>query len=243
VRERPRIAVLFPEYGLIDGHLHKLADRMGADILMFKVPAYEEARDPDTFVGDPNQIAGSVLLMGSLETLRKVGKQAGLVHPDAVVWACTSGSYMGPPEVISRQTEVLSEAAGAPATTTTIAVLKAIADKGMKRVCVVTPYPEIMGVPFVEMLRSKGIEVLGHAHASQFNEEGISGLTVEDYKPLAQQAWRDGADGWVLPCTAVQAEGIEAWFEKEYGVPVVLANPATFAHAIELARQPALAGR
>src|SRR5689334_5239016 len=120
MRSMPRIAVLFPEYGVIDGHLHKLAERMGAEIMIFRVPGTEEPTDPNQFLGHPEQLAGAVLSMGSLETLRKVAAQAALVHPDAVAWTCTSGSYLGDPAVIGRQPEVLSQAAGAPATTTSI---------------------------------------------------------------------------------------------------------------------------
>ena len=89
----------------------------------------------------------------------------------------------------------------------------------------------------VDMLRRNEIDVLAHAHIGRPNDEGISALTLEDYKPFARQTWRDGAQAWVLPCTAVRTGGIPEWLEQEFGAPVIMANPATLAHAVELARQ------
>ena len=239
--KKPRIAVLFPDFGLIDGDLCDIAEGLDAEAVIFRVPHTAGPSDPRGFEGKAEVMATAIQSMGDLDNLERVARQTRGVHPDAVVWACTSGSFLGDPAQLARQIPVMAEAAGAPATTTSRAVLEAIRRQGITRACVITPYPEPVGMPFVELLERQGIQVLAHAHAGRFNDEQISALTLEDYIPLARRTWREGANGWVLPCTAVRVGGIPEWLEREYGVPVVMANPATIAHAVELARQHAAA--
>lgn len=235
MRRRPRVALLFPDFGLIDGELCDLAEKRGAEAVIFRVSAEGGPSDQAEFVGRPELLAGAVSSMGSLENLARVAGSTRLVDPDAVAWVCTSGSFLGPEEVVGEQCAVLTEASGAPSTTTSVAILHALRSHAAQRVVSLTPYPKLLGRAFSDYLERHGLEVLGEAHAGGANDEEISAMTADDFAPLAQEAWRDGAEALVLPCTALRVGQIETRLEGEYGVPIVMANPATIAHAVELA--------
>jgi len=237
---KPRIAWLWPEFGLIDGDVIHLAEQRGAEAFIFRVGAESNADDPSLSSQRPENLANAVISMGKVDTLSKVAATAKAVNADVVAWGCTSGSFMGEPGSHLRQVEAMRAVSGVPATSTSVAILHALKKNDMKRVCVITPYPALVGDRFIQFLMSNQIDVLKYGHIGRMNDEGISALTLEDFIPFARQTWVDGAEGWVLPCTAVRLTGLVDWFEREYGKPVVAANSATLDHAVELAREAAL---
>ena len=239
-RDYTRIAVLFPAFGLIHNELCRLAEQHGAEAVIFRVPAEEEGEetvDPASFVGNPDVMAQAIQAMGGLRTLRSVAAEARMTHPDAIAWACTSGSFLGDRDTLNHQVDALQEVAGVPATTTSVAILEALHRHGAKRLCVLTPYPPEVGEPFIHYLERHGFEVLGHGHAGRANDEEIGMLTIDDFAPLIEQVWQPEADAIVIPCTAVRVGTIVDTLRAKYAVPVILANPATIEHAVSLATQ------
>jgi maleate cis-trans isomerase len=115
---RMRIAVLFPSTGLIDGELCDMAEERGASALIYKVAP--QAIAP---AEDPQAVAAMVTDMGAPATLAAVARTAAAVSPDVVVWACTSGSFLGAGRRGLEQATAMSEAlGGVPATTTSLAI-------------------------------------------------------------------------------------------------------------------------
>ena len=235
-RDYTRIAVLFPPYGLIHNELCRLAGERGAEAVIFRVPAADTAVDPESFVGNPDANLRALRTMGALDTLRRVAAETTTVEPDVVAWACTSGSFIGDGHTLDHQVDVMREAAGVPATTTSVAIVHALRRRDLARLCVLTPYVREVGGPFIGFLESQGFEVLAHSHAGRITDEEIGMLTIDDFAPLVEEAWRPGAQAIVIPCTAVRAGSIAQGLGAACGVPVILANPATLDHALELAR-------
>ena len=234
-RDYTRIAVLFPAFGLIHGELCRIAGQHGAEAVIFRVPAAESPVDPETFVGNPGASVQAIETMGGLDTLRSVAAEASVVHPDVIAWTCTSGSFIGDANTLNHQIDVMQEASGVPATTTSAAILEALRQRDVNRVCVLTPYVQEVGEPFIHFLMAHGFEVVAHGHAGRANDEEIGMLTVDDFAPLVEQVWRPEAEAIVIPCTAVRIGAIEDTLGAKHGVPVILANPATIEHAVDLA--------
>ena len=235
-RDYTRIAVLFPPYGLIHNELCRLAGERSAEAVIFRVPAGDAPVDPESFVGNPDANVRALRTMGGLDTLRRVAAETTTVYPDVVAWACTSGSFIGDGHTLDTQVDVMREAAGVPATTTSVAIIHALRRRNLARLCVLTPYVREVGEPFVGFLESHGFEVLAHGHAGRITDEEIGLLTIDDFAPLVEAVWRPGAEAIVIPCTAVRAGTIAEGLGAACGVPVILANPATLDHAVELAR-------
>ena len=236
-RDYTRIAVLFPPYGLIHNELCRLAGERGAEAIIFRVPAGDSPVDPESFVGNPEANVRALRTMGALDTLRAVAAETTTVDPDVVAWACTSGSFIGDGHTLDHQVDVMREAAGVPATTTSVAILHALRQRNLARLCVLTPYVREVGEPFIGFLKAHGFEVLAHGHAGRNHDEAIGLLTADDFAPLAEAVWQPGAQAIVIPCTAVRAGTIAEALRAAYGVPVILANPATLDHAVDLARE------
>ena len=238
-RDYTRIAVLFPAFGLIHDELCRLAEENRAEAVIFRVPAEadesEATVDSATFSGNPDNAVKAIHAMGGLDTLRSVAAETRVTHPDAICWACTSGSFHGEGDILTHQVEVLEAASGVPATTTSVAILEALRRRRVRRVCVLTPYVPEVGEPFIGYLERHGFEVLAHGHVGRANDEEIGALTADDFEPLLEACWRDDAQAIVIPCTAVRVGGIVERLGAKYGVPVILANPATIEHAVSIA--------
>ena len=238
-RSYTRIAVLFPAYGLIHNELCRLAEDHGAEAVIFRVPAQEEdsqTTDPADFVGNADFMVEAIQTMGGLDTLRSIASETRVTNPDAICWACTSGSFLGNADTRYHQGSALREEAGVPATTTSVAILEALRRREITRVCVLTPYVPAVGEPFVRYLERHKVQVHAHAHAGQSTDEEIGVLTEVDFEPLVASVWNDDAQAIVIPCTAVRVGGIVDRLAEVFGVPVILANPATIEHTVELAR-------
>ena len=148
-RDYTRIAVLFPPYGLIHNELCRLAGERGAEAVIFRVPAGDSPVDPESFVGNPDANARALRTMGALDTLRRVAAETTTVYPDVVAWACTSGSFIGDGHTLDHQVDIMREAAGVPATTTSVAIIHALGRRNLARLCVITPYVRQVGEPFI----------------------------------------------------------------------------------------------
>jgi maleate cis-trans isomerase len=212
-----------------------MGEQMGADVMIFRVGAEGLTDDPDIAAKSPEHLTRALLAMGELDRLRRVAASTRAVRADAVAFACTSSSFLGDPEVLARQIDVMRAAAGAPATTTSVAIRHALERRNLRRICLLTPYPSQVGTKFGHYLTRHGWTVLGEGHVGAANDERISALRPEDFLPAAGEAWRAGAEGWVISCTSVRHVGLVHLLEQKYGVPVIAANPATLEHAIELA--------
>ncbi len=233
MKQRVRIAVLFPSTGLIDGEICDMAEERGAAALIFKVaPQTVAAAD------DPGEVAAMVTDMGSPATLATVARSAAAVSPDVVVWACTSGSFLGAGRRGLEQASAMSEALGGiPATTTSLAIVAALTGRAVRRVAVVTPYHADIGSRFVQYLRGRGFEVGEGAHAGCGSDEAVGALTLRELLPLARLAVKPDSEALVIPCTALRRQDLEAELGKTFQIPVILANSATLDHCVTLARK------
>lgn len=227
-----RIAVLFPSTGLIDGELCVMAEERGASALIYKVApqAVAEAEDPQA-------VAAMVTDMGAPATLAAVARTAAAVSPDVVVWACTSGSFLGAGRRGLEQATAMSEAlGGVPATTTSLAITWALRTRAIRRVAVVTPYHPEIGSRFVQYLRDQGFEPGEATHAGCGSDEAVGALTLDELLPLARAAVTPDSEALVIPCTALRRQALETELGKIFRIPVILANSATLDHCVHLAR-------
>jgi maleate cis-trans isomerase len=231
--DRPvRIAVLFPSTGLIDGEICDLAEARGAEALIFKV---SPKGIPDS--ADVGGVAAMTQEMGTPDLLAKVAAQARDVDPDVVVWACTSGSFLGIDARRTSQVDAMSGALGGiPATTTSLAIVAALRRKSIKHVAAVTPYHALIGHKFVGYLRDNGFVVDGEAHAGCGSDSEVGALSLDDLVPLVRMAVRPTTQAIAIPCTALRQQNLELELARMFDVAVILANAATLDEAVRIAR-------
>ncbi|MFC1929823.1 maleate cis-trans isomerase [Chloroflexota bacterium] len=141
--------------------------------------------------------------------------------------ACTSGSFHRGIEHERDLVHNMEEASGIPSITTSGAVVKALQELKMKRLCLISPYAPYSHERAIDFLVANGFEVIA--------SKGL-GLQNIEHSLLPPEVSRDLAlatcpgvdcDGIFSSCTAFRTVEILDEVEKEIGKPMVSANQAT----------------
>ncbi|WP_110494986.1 aspartate/glutamate racemase family protein [Amycolatopsis antarctica] len=169
----------------------------------------------------------------------RLAEGAGLLArhaPDAVVWACTSGSFVYGPEGAARQVAGLAEAAGGlPASSTSFAFVRAAQALGVRRVAVAASYPDDVARLFVEFLAAGGIEVVSMSSADIDTAAEVGDLAPEAVTELVVGRDHPDADALLVPDTAMRTLGLITALEQRLGKPVLTANQVTVWEGLRLA--------
>src|SRR5699024_10386672 len=90
-----------------------------------------------------------LLDLGSPARLAEGARLLAETDPAAVVWACTSGSFVYGPQGAEEQVSALAEVAGVPASSTSRAYLAALSALGVQKVAVAASYPDDVARLFI----------------------------------------------------------------------------------------------
>lgn len=188
--------------------------------------------------------------MNTVEDARRTGEIARLIdgvrglrtllaathqRADAVLWACTSASFVLGLDGAREQAERLKEAAGVPATSTSLAFVEAALAMGLRRVAVAATYPAEEAALFGTFLAEAGIEVLSIDSAGIMDGSGGALLDEDEVVAFAVRADRVAADAILIPDTAVVTVRCLERLEAAAGKPVLTANQVTLWQGLRLA--------
>ncbi|MGW5918393.1 maleate cis-trans isomerase family protein [Nocardia fluminea] len=176
-----------------------------------------------------------LLDLGSPEKLSHGASLLAAEQPDAVVWACTSGSFVYGPEGARGQVDSLAEAAGVPASSTSFAFVEAARALGVRRVAVVASYPEEVARLFVDFLAHAGIDVVSMSSAGIDTAAEVGTLTPDQVLALAVTNDHPGAQALLIPDTAMHTLEVLPKLEAALGKPVLTANQVTIWEGLRLA--------
>lgn len=171
----------------------------------------------------------------SIDALRHVGDAAHVAAAgvslagrgaQAVVWACTSGSFIGGFQWCLDQRTELRARTGLPVTSGTLALISSCVRLGYRSVDVLSPYPEDVSEIFLECLGDAGLAVAG---SRMLHSEGAAASAdlhlVQECRAFADAGDLDG-DAVMIPDTAVNSLGRIPELEAVLGRPVLTANQA-----------------
>ncbi|TCJ95245.1 maleate cis-trans isomerase family protein [Nocardia alba] len=182
-----------------------------------------------------------LLDLGSPEKLSHGASLLAVADPAAVVWACTSGSFVYGPEGARGQVDTLADAAGVPASSTSFAFVEAARALGMRRVAVVASYPEEVARLFVDFLADAGIEVVSMSSAGIDTAAEVGTLTPDQVLTLAVTNDHADAQALLIPDTAMHTLEVLPTLEAALGKPVLTANQVTIWEGLRLAGVSAVA--
>lgn len=173
--------------------------------------------------------------LGSPERLAQGAALLAPQQPAAVVWACTSGSFVFGPAGAADQVQRLAAVAGVPASSTSFAFTNACAALGCARVAVAASYPRDVAELFVNFLAAHDItvEAMGSAGIDTAAEVGL--LTSEQVRVLALRNDDPAADALLIPDTAMHTVAQVGELEKLLGKPVLTANAVTVWEGLRIA--------
>ncbi len=162
------------------------------------------------------------------EDLETAARHLGSAAVALVVYACTGGSLYGGVGHDTKTARRITELTGGiPAVTTTTAALEALHVLGIKRLALLTPYPERMTEIVRGFLEDNGFEVLSVAGRGHADNLEIGGEPPEDIAAFALDHTAEAADGIFCSCTNWRSMAAAEAIEEATGKPVVTSNQAT----------------
>jgi len=168
------------------------------------------------------------------EDAPRAAKAVAMIHPKVIVFGCTSGSFLGGIEHEKEITRAIETAVNIPAITTSTAVVQALKELGLQKVCLISPYVESLNEKGREFLEANGFEVPIMKGLSAGPGEAALQPPEVAYN-LAKSTYSANCDGVFASCTEFRTVEILDRFEKETGKPMVSANQATMWLALKKA--------
>lgn len=229
---RARIGVIYPADGDTDDDYYQLVPP-GVTVHF--------SRNEAPFGEDMVQCCKDHLGKGYIEAAAKLLTP---IRPDAIGYACSSGSFVGGVGYDQKIISVIERVTGSPATTCTTAAVKALKALGVKKVALATPYEEARNQILIKFMEDSGFEVVGLKEFPLLREMGdwptSIGLTGalffgSDFTyRLGKQADHPMAEAIVFACSGFRAKDVVERLEQDLGKPVVIPSQALIWDALRL---------
>ena len=187
-----------------------------------------------TDIGEDEHRVDALREMGSAERLAAGVEGLRLSGAEAVVWACTSGSFVHGWQGAHEQVRTLARTAGMPASSTSFAFVHAVREIGVRRVAIAATYPDDVTALFVEFLRAGGVEVTAAHSAGIVTAAQAATWGEPELLALAREADTPDAEAVLLPDNALHTASHVPELEKDLGKPVLTANQVTVWEALRL---------
>jgi maleate cis-trans isomerase len=222
----PTVGFLYPGYSAEDDYplLERLASRTSPVALPLA----------HTDIGTDAHRVDALLEMGSTARLAASVGELTARGAQAVVWACTSASFVFGREGARRQVRELSAAAGLPASSTSFAFANAVGAIGASRVAVAATYPDDVAELFAVFLKAAGCEVVSIRDSGIVTAAEVGTLGRDDVLALARAGDHPDAEAVLLPDTALHTAAWLGDLEAALGKPVLTANQVTVWEGLRL---------
>ncbi|WP_416409033.1 aspartate/glutamate racemase family protein [Agrobacterium rosae] len=176
---------------------------------------------------DTKSESGKAALMHDLEQVFAMLNNARV---DAIAYACTAGSMINPVEALP---DMLTQTMDVPAVTTSAAIIKALKTLGVTRLSVATPYADTLNEHETHFLQDNGFSVerligLGIGKNGPSDYIRIAETPVDTVASHVRAAFVPGSEAILITCTDFPSLPLISELEREFGVPVVTSNQATF---------------
>ncbi|MPY64422.1 maleate cis-trans isomerase family protein [Streptomyces spongiae] len=219
------LGFLYPGHSAEDDY-PRIEQLLGSDI---RLPLVH------TDIGEDAHREDALLEMGSTQRLAAGVEELRLSGAEAVVWACTSGSFVYGWEGAHEQVRNLARAAGMPASSTSFAFAHAVPELDAHRVAIAATYPEDVAELFAAFLKDAGVEVVSTRASGIITAAEVGTWGEEEVLALARAGDHPEAEVVLLPDTALHTASHIPALESALSKPVLTANQVTVWEALRLA--------
>ncbi|GAX55952.1 maleate cis-trans isomerase family protein [Streptomyces olivochromogenes] len=219
------LGFLYPGHSAEDDY-PRIEQLLGSDVRLQLV---------HTDIGEDAHRIDALREMGSAARLSAGVEELRLSGAEAVVWACTSGSFVYGWEGAHEQVRALARAAGLPASSTSFAFAHAAREVGARRVAIAATYPQDVADLFAAFLREAGVEVVSTRASGIITAAEVGTWGETEILELARAGDHPDADAVLLPDTALHTAAHLSALEKDLSKPVLTANQVTVWEALRLA--------
>jgi maleate cis-trans isomerase len=188
-----------------------------------------------TSVGEDAHRVDALLDLGSVDRLSAGVQQLRQFDVDAVVWACTSGSFVFGWDGARAQVDALTRALAVPASSTSFAFVHAAEALQLARVAVAATYPQDVAGHFVEFLGQGGVHVLRLSSRGIITAAEVGTLGRDQVLDLVAANDHPDADAVLLPDTALHTAAWLEELENRVRKPVLTANQVSVWEGLRIA--------
>ena len=146
---------------------------------------------------------------------------------DIIGYGCTSGSFFRGKGHDREIEEKITEITGIPSVATAKAVVKALDELHLSRVCVATPYTEEINRLVKNFLKQDKIEVLKIKGLNIADNIEVGSEEPSTAYEMAKDVYTPETQGIFISCTNFRTIKVIERLEKELKVPVISSNIAT----------------
>ena len=171
--------------------------------------------------------------------LERAARRLVPLQPDAVLWACTSGSFVVGRAGAEDQVRAIRAIVGVPASSTSLSYVHALRMMKVRRVAIAATYPPAATRAFARFLFEFGIQTCNLRAYGLRNGDLSSRLERQDVISLARSADTTEAQALLIPDTALPCFGILDELQTLFRKPVLAANQVTMWEGLRLAGFPA----
>ncbi|MFG2308467.1 aspartate/glutamate racemase family protein [Streptomyces sp. NPDC048566] len=218
------LGFLYPGHSAEDDY-PRMEQLLGSDVRLTVV---------HTDIGEDAHRVDALHEMGSAERLEAGVEELRRSGAEAVVWACTSGSFVRGWQGAHDQVRGLARAAGIPASSTSFAFAHAVQEIGAHRVAVGATYPDDVAALFAAFLKEAGVEVTAVTASGIVTAAEVGTWEYDRVLALARAVDGPDAEAVLLPDTALHTASHLADLERELGKPVLTANQVSVWEALRL---------
>ncbi|WP_367042161.1 decarboxylase [Streptomyces sp. Je 1-332] len=219
------LGFLYPGHSAEDDY-PRMEQMLGSDVRLQVV---------HTDIGEDAHRVDALLEMGSTARLAAGVEELRLSGAEAVVWACTSASFVFGWEGAHEQVRALARSAGLPASSTSFAFAHAAREVGAGRVAVAATYPEDVAGLFASFLKAAGVEVVSTQSNGIITAAEVGTWGWQEVRAMAHAGDHPDAEALLLPDTALHTAAYIHDLEQDLGKPVLTANQVTVWEALRLA--------
>jgi arylmalonate decarboxylase len=210
-----KVGLIVPSTNRVISHEWSMMAPAGVSIHTARVLLY----------GTPSQRSNDLMA----ERTASAAEQLATAEVDIIAYGTTSGSFHTSEEDIAAR---ISGIAGCPATTTSEAVIRALAALGARRIALASPYLGFVNARAVAYLEAAGFEVVSEMGLgmgeTQAERRAINRIPPRAIFRMARAADRAQADTIFVSCTTMPTVTMIAAIERALGKPVVTSTQATF---------------
>ncbi len=222
------------------GSRAKIAFMLPSSCLIFEPEFVKLTAGLGDVIGIPARLLIEDTALGGIgsmnEGIELAARQLDTTAPDVALYMCTTGSFMdgrdGDEEIKRTLGRIIP---GAKITTTSEAVVDAMAAQGMKSVAMLTPYDEDTTNREVAFLQSHGIACPEYTFRDIYENLDRGSVLPEESLRIASEFDVSAVDGIFLSCGNVRSVEILDELESRTGKPVVSSAQASIWKSIRLA--------
>ena len=160
--------------------------------------------------------------------IAEASKRIASVKPDVVVYACTTGSFLGGPGYDRELIRIIQDEVKAPAVTATTALIEALRTLGVSKIDLVTPYLSDITAQEREVFENADLHVCTIRNFVELAKNLPKGRIVpERVYAEAKAITSSCSEALVLSCTNMRTIEIIEVLERDIRKPVISSNTAS----------------